>query len=570
MIDLDLRTVYFNSLLFFFVSAIVIFILWWQTRKRFDGVQFFVLYIVLFLFGDGLISLRGYIPDVLSIVVSNSLIILGASLSYIGLERFYKQKSSILKHIILLACFVPVQYYFCSIYPDLNIRIINVSVGIAVITGLLVWLSLIKLRNIDDPILKAYGIANMLFFGISIFRIYRTIYHPQIIPDYFNPKTTDLFIVLSFHVLFLLISFFLILIINNRLIREIKSQEDKFNKAFHYAPFSMCVTRISDGKILEVNEFFEKLHGYTMAELDGQLISDVNMWLSECDRTSFMQALENGQTKSLQYQFKRKNGDIFLGELSAQTFMYNHEECLISVINDITEKTKADKLINDSQLMLKKFAAQLQSAVEEEKVLLANQIDNELNQNLAALKLELGHFKNQLNAGQSNNGPTEISVKIDDIYSILGNSLKSSLKIMSSLRNEVLHIMGFMGAVELYVDEFSKKNQIKCDIETNISKYPLNPQQSTPLFRVFENAMSNIAEHSKATEAKVRINTVDNTLRLEIVDNGIGFSYNQSMLFTCKGLMFMQERIHLLDGNMQIETASKQGTKIIIEIPVCA
>ena len=68
--------------------------------------------------------------------------------------------------------------------------------------------------------------------------------------------------------------------------------------------------------------------------------------------------------------------------------------------------------------MLKKFATQLQSAVEEEKVVLANQIDNELNQNLAALKIDLGHFKNKLNEKQSNNIPTEISSKIDEIYRI--------------------------------------------------------------------------------------------------------------------------------------------------------
>ncbi len=564
MIDLDLRTIYFNSLLFLFVSTFVLIILWLQTRKRFDGVQFFVLYLAMVLIGNGLISLRGHIPDLISMVVSNTLIIFGASLGYIGMERFYKQKSSIIKHIVILICFVPVQYIFCSIHPNLTIRIINVSAGISVITGLIAWLSLIKLRLINDRILKAYGIVNLLFFGISIFRILSAIFHPQINPDYFNPKSNDLFIILSFHSLFLLISFFLMLIINNRLISEIKSQEDKFYKAFHYAPFSMCITRISDGKIIEVNEHFELSQGHT----EGQTTISFNIWLSESDRISFIQSLKKGQTKNLQYHFKRKNGEIFIGELSAQTFIYNDEECLIFVIIDITEKTKADKLLKDSQQMLKKFAAQLQSAVEEEKVMLANQIDNELNQNLAALKIDLGHFKNKLNDKQLNNTPTEISKKIDDIYSILENSLRFSLKIMNSLRNEVLYIMGFMDAVEFYINEFSKINQIKCRIETNISKLTLNSQQSTPLFRVFENAMSNIGEHSKATEVLVKISAFENRLRMEIIDNGIGFHYKQSKRFTSKGLMFMQERIHLLDGNMQIETAPEQGTKIILEIPI--
>ena len=139
---------------------------------------------------------------------------------------------------------------------------------------------------------------------------------------------------------------------------------------------------------------------------------------------------------------------------------------------------------------------------------------------------------------------------------------------MNSLRNEVLHLMGFLDAIEFYVNDFVKINHIKCHVKTNISKLILNPQQSIPLFRVFENAMSNVLEHSKATEVTIRISIFDNILRLEIEDNGVGFQYKQSMLFTSKGLMFMQERIHLLDGNMQVETAPERGTKIILEIPI--
>jgi len=566
--ELDLRTLYLSFTIFLLISLFILIIIWFQTRKRLQGVGFLILCLLSIFIGDGLIFLRGQIPDFISIVVSNSMIVVGGALSYIGVERFNHKRSSNLKFILVFCIFIIIQYFFYAIQPDLTSREINVSAALGIITGFNVWLSIIKLKRSHDQILKAYGIANILFTITSIYRIFHLILYPEIHSDFFKPGTLELTSILVLYGLCLLLLFFLILMINKRLVDVVQSQEDKFYKAFHYAPFSMCITRISDGKIMEVNEYFENCQGRTMDDIEGQSTISLGIWLSENDRTSFIQSLKNGQTKNLQYHFRRKNGDTFLGELSAQTFIYNDEECLISVIIDITEKTKANKLLKDSQQLLKKFAAQLQSAVEEEKVMLANQIDNELNQNLAALKIDLGHFKNKLNEKQLNDIPTEISKKIDDVYSILGNSLRSSLKIMNSLRNEVLYIMGFLDAVELYVDEFSKTNHIKCLIETNISKLTLNPQQSTPLFRVFENAMSNIAEHSKATEVKIRIETIENRLRMEIIDNGIGFSYKPSKRYTSKGLMFMQERIHLLDGNMQIETAPGKGTKIMLEVPV--
>ena len=568
MPELDLRTIYFSFIIFLLISLFILVIIWFQTRKRLKGVDFLILCILSIFIGDGLIFLRGQIPDFISIVVSNSMIVLGSALSYIGVERFNHKKSSNLKFILILGIFIIIQYFFYAIKPDLTSREINVFVALGIITGLNAWLALVKIKHPKEKILKAYGIVNILFTIITFFRILNLILYPENRSTFFKPGTSELTSILVLFGLCLLLLFFLILMINKRLVNEIQTQEDKFYKAFHFAPFSMCITRISDGKIIEVNEHFENSQGRTMEDIEGQSTISLNLWLSESDRTSFIQSVKSGQTKNLQYHLKRKNGNIFLGEISTQIFIYNEEECLISAILDITEKTKADKLLRDSQQMLKKFAAQLQSAVEDEKVMLANQIDNELNQNLAALKIDLGHLKNKLNNKLLDNIPTEISGKIDDVYSMLGNSLRSSLKIMNSLRNEVLYIMGFMDAIELYVDEFSKTNHIKCLFETNTSKLILNPQLSTPLFRVFENAMTNVAEHSKATEVTIRIKTIDNILRVEIIDNGIGFNNKQSKVFTTKGLMFMQERIQLLDGNMQIETAPKQGTKIILEVPI--
>ena len=246
------------------------------------------------------------IPDFISIVVSNSILVIGGSLSYIGIERFNHKKSSNLKFIILLGVFVIIQYFFCFIKPDLTIREINVAAALGIITGLNAWLSIVKIRRSHEYILKAYGVVNLLFTLISIYKIGNLLLHPERDSNFFRQDYFELTSTLMLYALFLLLLFFLILMLNRRLVTEVQLQEAKFYKAFNYAPFSMCITRVSDGKLIEVNEHFENSQGRAKKDAEGQSTLKLNIWLSESDRNSFIQSVKSGQTKNLQYHLKRK------------------------------------------------------------------------------------------------------------------------------------------------------------------------------------------------------------------------------------------------------------------------
>jgi signal transduction histidine kinase len=104
----------------------------------------------------------------------------------------------------------------------------------------------------------------------------------------------------------------------------------------------------------------------------------------------------------------------------------------------------------------------------------------------------------------------------------------------------------------------------------NINQLPIQPnqKQSTTLYRIFESAMSNVAMHSHATEVVIRLHLDKNNLILEIVDNGIGFLYNELMEHTSHGLMLMRERTMLLDGQIHINSTPEKGTAIRVVIPM--
>lgn len=219
--------------------------------------------------------------------------------------------------------------------------------------------------------------------------------------------------------------------------------------------------------------------------------------------------------------------------------------------------------------MLRRFASNLQIVGEEEKVLLATQIDNELNQTLVALKMDIGILKQRLKDSEDKSITEELFQKLDDVNKVVGNSLGFSLKLMSNLRNEVLYMMGFVEAMRLFVDDFSiSQPNIKCHLDIGELIVQPSQKQSTTLYRMFESTMSNVASHSKASEVIISLHSVGNKLELEIADNGVGFEYNGLKEHTAYGLMLMRERTTLLNGEMFVNTAPGEGTSIKIVVPV--
>jgi PAS domain S-box-containing protein len=356
--------------------------------------------------------------------------------------------------------------------------------------------------------------------------------------------------------------------VNKRLLKDIGTQEEKFSKAFHSAPYGLIISSLSDGKIVEVNDGFERISGYSSTEVIGKTTPELNVWESIADRERMIDLFkETGTAKNVEIPFIRKSGEHIIGEISGEIININNENCTLTVVNDITSRKLVEKQLLESQSALRKFASHLQNVGEEEKVLLADRIDNELNQTLAALRIDIGLLKNKVYDKDIQPISDDLFEKLDRAYNIAGESLATSVKLMSSLRHEVLHLMGFTEAIKLYLSEFESNYEIQCEFETNELTVELDSNQSSTLFKVFQSAMSNIAKHSKANEVKIRLNVVDDKLVLEITDNGVGFKFNALLIMTSNGLMLMKERILLLEGLFDLKTAPGQGTTITISIP---
>ena len=568
MFEIDLRTLYTSFVVMLVVLLAVVALIWAQTRKRFDGLFLLVVYMFVQLLGITLIALRGLIPDFASIILANGFVVGGAMLAFVGLEKFIGLKSSYVKHYVLFSMFLILHIILTYIFPSQELRNINVALAILIISFQNAYLLLSRVPKSMRKMTAPMGYVFVFLVFVGFFRLTKFFFAGFSDSEYFHSGQFEVYVALMFQIAYFLLIFFLVLMINRRLLDEIGAQEEKFSKAFKHSPYGIIISNLNEGRIIEINDGYERMTGYKAADVLGRTTKQKKLWLNDADRDELVEELsKNGRVLNRIIQIRKANGELMTGEFSSEIIYINNEKCVLSALNDITEKKKAEYELHKSQQMMRRFASHLQTVGEEEKIMLATQIDNELNQTLVALKMDIGNLKQKLKNAEANSITEELLQKLDDVYKVVGHSLGFSLKLMSNLRNEVLYMMGFVDALKLYVSDFCKNYPaIKCHVKIGVLAAQPDQKQSTMLYRIFESAMSNVVMHSKATEVRISLRVISNELELEIADNGVGFLYNELMEHTSHGLMLMRERTSLLDGKMFIVSEPGEGTIVRIVV----
>lgn len=243
------------------------------------------------------------------------------------------------------------------------------------------------------------------------------------------------------------------------------------------------------------------------------------------------------------------------------------ENRVIAMVRNITNRKQVERELKNSQEQLKNFAAHLQNVREEERVSLAREIHDELGQILIALKIDLGILKQSLHKDVKKSAIDSATARFDQIYSLVDKTIKTTRKIMTGLRPDVLELVGFQEAARMFTKEFTERYQIQCNFTSSMSEVKMDSQHAIALYRILQEALNNVAKHSQATEVEVSVKLVDNIFVMQISDNGIGFDETKQIRQDSYGLIGMKERMYLLDGKLAVTGKVGVGTTVHLEMP---
>lgn len=352
--------------------------------------------------------------------------------------------------------------------------------------------------------------------------------------------------------------------------RIAEEQLRKLSKAVEQSPNAVCIT--NPNAIIEyVNPKTVSLTGYSNDELINQ---NARIFSSgEKPKEEYAQmwkTIKSGKIWMGELHNKKKNGELYWEFTTISPIFDSNGQIthFLAIKEDITERKRIEMALYNSEMELRKFASHLQNVREEEKVALAREIHDELGQILVALKIEMGLLKQKVVKNNSFYSSDDILNRFDRLVSLIDKTIKTTRRIMNGLRPELLEMHGILEAIKAFISEFEVRHQISCNFTYDINDAEMNQQQQLALYRILQEALNNIAKHSKATLVTIQLIKVDNTLKFEIIDNGIGFDINNSGRPDSYGMIGMKERVVLLEGKLNITSEKDKGTTVSIEMPL--
>ncbi|MBF0506832.1 MAG: bacteriohemerythrin [Nitrospirae bacterium] len=234
---------------------------------------------------------------------------------------------------------------------------------------------------------------------------------------------------------------------------------------------------------------------------------------------------------------------------------------MLGLNRDVTEVRKMTSELNKSNEQLRNLTAHLHSVREEERTRIAREIHDELGQALTAQKMELSWLRDKYGDHKA------IYEKTGAMLDALNATIRSVKLICTELRPSILDDFGLIDAMQWQANEFQTKTRIECAVETLHKDIQVDKDRSTVLFRIFQETLTNVLKHARATKVTARLAKDNDNIVLEVTDNGKGITDKELSKHQSFGLIGMRERVHPWGGKVEIAGYKNRGTTVKVSMP---
>jgi len=237
-----------------------------------------------------------------------------------------------------------------------------------------------------------------------------------------------------------------------------------------------------------------------------------------------------------------------------------HAPTTTVTVREITNHKRTEESLRASREQLREFAARLDEVREEERKRVAREIHDELGQSLTILKMDLAWVQNKTQNGMRK--------KIGSMIAEVDQTIEKVREIVTELRPSILDEFGLSEAIEWQLSQFQERTGVRGIFESSSETLNLSREVGAALFRVVQEALTNVMRHAGAAEVRIAIRSTEDLLSISIADNGKGITREQIDNPKSFGIVGMKERVHRAGGQLNIYSSPGRGTRIEISTPV--
>ncbi len=278
---------------------------------------------------------------------------------------------------------------------------------------------------------------------------------------------------------------------------------------------------------------------------------------------AYLAAYRERQPLEIEYRLRRADGEFrwVIDRGAPRLDADGRFTGYIGACIDVTALKQSEARLRESEAQLRRLAARFESAQEHERASVARELHDELGQSLTALKLEMARtVPDLLKQGIGHD-------TIDRLQSMIGTldtAQETVRRLATSLRPPALDHLGLAAAIELEGAALARRTGIRCRVVGNRRVARLDSVQTTAVFRIVQEALTNIVRHAGASAITISISGTARSTSVKVRDNGRGMSEKQMTDPAAIGLLGMRERAELIGASLTITSHPGKGTIVSV------
>lgn len=333
---------------------------------------------------------------------------------------------------------------------------------------------------------------------------------------------------------------------------------------------------LQDSVLTYVNETFARMCGIPRAKLIGRNLRDIAPPEQQEALVAQYQRRLRGEAPDARFivRAKPRDGGIRFIEIHGTRIDYEGKPAVVGVGIDITEREQKHEELRRSEMVLSDLLSHIDSVLENERARISMELHDAIGGMLTAVKFDIARTSKRVQQVMTNTQQQSLLEPEQHIYDALQQTLSlvqetivAVRQISENLRPSVLQHFGIAAAISNDLKQFQERYNTICTFEQPKAPITMNDAAASDLYRIFQEAMNNIAKHSMASKASIQLDVQDELLRLDVIDNGCGIIENTSERKQY-GILGMKERARRLSGSVTLAAGPDGGTHLSVQLPL--